>query len=111
MSILEICLAPALGGLELYFHRCCAALQQRGHQLISVRLPGSRLAMLGKSDAIPTQLMKRGNKFFPWRHARQLTRIIDEHRVDVVHAHHKDDLPLLALTKSMSKRPFRLVFT
>lgn len=78
---------------------------------MSVRLPGSRLEALGKQDGIPTRSMMRGNKFFPWRHARQLARLIAEHRIDVVHAHHKDDLPLVALTKSTSNRPFRLVFT
>ena len=111
MNILELCIAPALGGLELYFHRCCVELQKRGHTIVSVRLPGSRLEALGKKDGIPTRSLLRGNKFFPWRHARQLARIIAEHRIDVVHAHHKDDLPLAALTKSTGKRPFRLVFT
>src|SRR5258706_2304497 len=111
MNILELCLAPALGGLELYFHRCCVELQKKGHTIVSVRLPGSRLEALGKNDGIPTRSMMRGNKFFPWRRARQLALIIAEHRVEVVHAHHKDDLPLVALTKSISKRPFQLVFT
>jgi glycosyltransferase involved in cell wall biosynthesis len=111
MNILELCVAPALGGLELYFHRCCVELQKKGHTIVSVRLPGSRLEALGKKDGIPTRSMMRGNKFFPWRHSRQLARIIAEHRIDVVHAHHKDDLPLVALTKSTSKRPFQLAFT
>jgi glycosyltransferase involved in cell wall biosynthesis len=111
MNILELCVAPALGGLELYFHRCCVEFQKRGHTVVSVRLPGSRLEALGKAAGIPTRSMMRGNKFFPWRHARQLARIISEYRIDVVHAHHKDDLPLAVLTKSMSKRPFQLVFT
>ena len=111
MNILELCVAPGLGGLELYFHRCCVELQRKGHTVISVRLTGSRLEALGKKDGIPTRSMSRGNKFFPWRHARQLGRIIAEHRIDIVHAHHKDDLPLAALTKSTSQRPFKLVFT
>src|SRR6266850_960956 len=111
MNILELCVAPALGGLELYFHRCCVELIKKGHTILSVRLPGSRLETLGKQDGIPVRSMMRGNKFFPWRHARQLARIIAEHRIDVVHVHHKDDLPLAVLTKSTGKRPFQLVFT
>ena len=111
MNILELCVAPALGGLELYFHRCCIELVKKGHTILSVRLPGSRLEALGKKDGIPTRSMTRGNKFFPWRHARQLARLIAEHRIDIVHAHHKDDLPLVALTKSTGNRPFQLVFT
>ena len=111
MNILELCLVPALGGLELYFHRCCIELKQKGHTVLSVRLTGSRLEALGEKDGIPTQSLTRGNKLFPLGNARHLVDLIAEYQIDIVHAHHKDDLPLAALTKSISKRSFKLVFT
>ncbi len=111
MNILEVCLVPALGGLELYFHRCCVELKQKGHSVVSVRLSGSRLEELGERDGIITQSVTRGNRFFPWTNAEHLSRLIAEYQIDIFHAHHKDDLPLAALTKAISKRPFKLVFT
>ena len=111
MNILELCVVPALGGLELYFHRCCVELKQRGHFVLSVRLTGSRLEELGKKDGILTQCMTRGNKIFPLGNAKNLARLIETHQIDILHAHHSDDLPLVALTKRISKRPFKFVFT
>ncbi len=111
MNILELCLVPALGGLELYFHRCSVELKQRGHSILSVRLAGSRLEELGNKDGIPTISMRRGNKLFPWGNAKQLAHLIEGHHIDIVHGHHKDDLPLVALTKRLSKRRFKFVFT
>ncbi len=111
MNILEICLAPALGGLELYFHRCCVELRARGHRVVSVRLAGSRLEELGKRDGVTVLPMTKGNKFLPLRNARHVAFLIAEHKIDIVHAHHKDDLPLLALAKRFARRSFRLVFT
>ncbi len=111
MNVLELCVVPALGGLELYFHRCCLELQRKGHQVRSVRLKGSRLEELGNKGGIPTNVLKRRSKFFPWQSARKLAALISEHQIDILHAHHKDDLPLAALTRRISKRPFKLVFT
>lgn len=111
MNILELCVVPALGGLELYFHRCCIELGKTGHSVISVRLAGSRLEELARKDGIQTYSLRRGNRFFPFGNARRLAGLIAQHRIDLVHAHHKDDLPLVALAQAICARPFKLVFT
>lgn len=40
-----------------------------------------------------------------------LAGLISKHKIDIVHAHHKDNLPLVALAKSLCDRRFKLVFT
>jgi L-malate glycosyltransferase len=111
MKILELCVVPALGGLELYFHRCCVALRDKGHHVYSVRLSGSRLEELAKKEAIATVSLQNRNRFFPWTRATQLSRFVEEHQIEILHAHHKDDLALAVLTKKISSRKFKLVFT
>jgi L-malate glycosyltransferase len=111
MNILELCVVPAFGGLELYFHRCCVDLKEKGHTVLSVRLKGSRLEKLAVTDGIETVSMTQGNKFLPWSNAKQLASLIAANQIDLLHAHHKDDLPLVALTKKLSKRSFKVVFT
>lgn len=43
--------------------------------------------------------------------ARKLARFIEDNAVDIVHVHWKYDLPLTALAKHFSKRPFKFVHT
>ncbi|MBE0558161.1 MAG: glycosyltransferase family 4 protein [Proteobacteria bacterium] len=47
----------------------------------------------------------------PFVKGRRLARFVDEHAIDTIHVHWKDDLPLVALAKKMAKRPVRLVHT
>src|SRR6185436_7799378 len=111
MNILELGVAPGLGGLELYFHRCCKELTLRGHSVTSVTLRASRLEELAHRDGIPTFPIDGGYKFFGLGNARRLVRLIREKKIEVVHAHLKDNLLLVAMAKALSGNSFKLIFT
>lgn len=111
MKILEVCLSPALGGLELYFHNCCVQLRNLGHEVISVRLQHSRLHQRGLEQGIQTIVLGARKKWWPFQQAWLLKKIIAEQQPNLIHIHLRDDIPVLAFAKIFSRHPFKLVFT
>jgi glycosyltransferase involved in cell wall biosynthesis len=109
--ILEICLDKGNGGLELYFHRCGGELRKRGFEVVTLRTDGTFLADLLDGETRRDVLFP---PHAPWKRvlcARKLRDLIELHAIDVVHAHHKDDLPLIALARSIGGRATKLYFT
>lgn len=111
MNILEICLNPSLGGLELYFSWCAEYFYNSSHQLLAVTLKNSRLDQLLTDKKIPTVHIEKKQIFTVVRAARALARICEEHQIDIVHVHYKNDLPIVALAKKISSRSFKVVHT
>ena len=110
LVVLELCLAPDLGGLELYFFRCCQHYTASPHTLISLVSPTSRLARHFDQQNLPYTAMPPSRWYQLFRRAWQLVRLIRIHRVDIVHVHHKQDLLLVALAKRLGGR-FTFVHT
>ncbi len=110
MKVLELCLSPDLGGLELYMYRCVTSLQQ-GDEVVAVVAPHSRLEQRLQVDGITPYLLNWRNKALPLLAARRLAAIIDREAVDVVHMHWGKDMALAAFAKRFSRRKPRLVST
>ncbi len=111
MKVLELCLSPDLGGLEIYMQRCCRAFLQNGDEVVAVVAPGSRLVERLQGDGISAQLLSWRNKALPLLAARQLARTIDEEQVDFIHMHWGKDMALAVLAKVFSRRKPKLVST
>lgn len=106
---MELCLSQNLGGLELYFNQCRNTLEENGIKVTSVVSSTGRLQSL---PATNSQFeIERGRKWFPYKAAKTLARIIEEQKVDIVHVHHSSDLSLGSLAKRFSDRDIKLVFT
>lgn len=109
MRVLELCLSPGHGGLELYVARLCALLMRRGHDCLAAVAPGTRLAGLLADQGVPCTEFRVRLRALPITAARNLARLIERERIDVVHINWAKDLPLAALAKRLSRRPVRLV--
>jgi L-malate glycosyltransferase len=110
MNILEICLGEGLGGLELYFRKCCKHLVDQ-NRVVVVTKSGTRLAEISKAEDEHSRSISRKIKLFPLKSIRKLIGIIKSEQIDLVHVHHKDDLPLVAWVKLFSSRSFKVVHT
>lgn len=110
MKILELCLSPNLGGLELYVFRSAQALNS-DEDVLSVINPTGKLKRYFDENGLKWTELKPGFKPLPLFTARKLAKIIDDNSIEVVHVHWGKDLPLAAFTKAMSKQKPRLVFT
>ena len=110
MNILELCLSPDLGGLELYMLRTTKALLPR-HKMLAVITKDARLKQYLKNENIEyTELLSRF-RFLPIKNAYKLASIIDNNDIDLIHMHWGKDLPLAAFAKILSKRKPALVYT
>ncbi len=110
MNILTLCLSPDLGGLELYAWRSALKLSEQA-TLVMVVAPNSKLA--GKQHDSPLPMHQLSVAFYrlPLVGAFELARLIDDHRIDVVHLHWGKDLALAAIAKKLSHRKPALVYT
>ncbi len=107
VKVLELCLSPNKGGLELYFAKICNELQNRV-DVLSVISPDSKLSALIQTKSLT--LLKKVH-YLPLFAARKLARIIDEYDIDIIHLHWNKDLTLAVLAKGLSKRKPKLVIT
>lgn len=110
MKILELCLSTDLGGLELYMLRCVQKLAETD-SVLAVVAPGGKPAEYLARAGSGFLALKPRVRALPLGTARQLARIIDHERIDVLHMHWGKDLPLAALAKALSRRKPALVYT
>lgn len=112
MKILELCLSPDYGGLEIHMRDFSAWLARRSDCSLcltvqeNTRLHQALAPLNAPLLAFPAKAGK-----FPLAKARLLAKFIETQAVDVVHVHWKYDLPLTALAKRFCKRPFHLFHT
>ncbi len=109
MKLLELCLSPGHGGLELYAAR--VARHYRGRGVVAVVRRGGFLRQRLEEAGIRYRTLAVGIRAWPWLAARRLARLIDREGIDVVHMHWRGDLALAALAKRLARRPVRLVYT
>ena len=108
-NIIELCLSPDLGGLELYMVRSAKALVD-DFNVISVVGEKTKLKQYYEDTEYKfEQINRRGS--FSIRAARVLAKIIDKNDVDILHLHWTKDIPVAVMAKVFSKKKPKLVQT
>ena len=100
-NLLELCLSPDLGGLELYMVRSAKALDAEMN-VISVINSRGKLEQYYKDTSYKYEMMKKGRGFATFATAKKLARIIDANKIDIVHTHWTKDLLVAVLAKKIS---------
>ena len=106
-NILEICLSPDLGGLELFMVNCYENFKEKTTCHVMVA-PNKKLDGFIEDDK---KLHLKRNKFFPIIPALKLAKFIDEHEIDMVHFHWTRDIATVVLAKTLSKRKPKIMQT
>ncbi len=104
-NILELCLAPDLGGLEMFVASCYEEFSKRTNCRVVV---SSHSKLDDYLEDIDKFHLKR-NKLFPIFPALQLAKYIDENEIDILHFHWTRDMITAVLAKVLSKRRPKLV--
>ena len=108
-NLIELCLSPDLGGLELYMVRSAKALVD-DFNVISVIGEKTKLRQYYEDTEYKfEQISRRGS--FSIRAARTLAKIIDKNDVDILHLHWTKDIPVSVMAKVFSKKKPKLVQT
>ena len=86
MKIMELCLSPDLGGLELYVYRASMKLAEadKVHAVINQK---GKLAERFRGTDLPVSYLDKGFKVLPLFSALKLAGIIDRYDIDVIHMH------------------------
>lgn len=109
ITIIELCLSPDLGGLELYMLRAAKALRD-DFNVISIINENSKLQQYYDENDKYIKIKKKSNLFM-FGAARKLAKIIDEEKVDIIHMHWTKDIPFVVLSKILSKRKPKIAQT
>jgi glycosyltransferase involved in cell wall biosynthesis len=111
MNILELCLSPGLGGLELYVYRSSDALSRKNN-VIAVLAENDKLDNYYKEHSSTERLyLKRSRNPVPLINAKKLAKIIDDYNIDAIHMHWGKDLALAAFAKAFSRKKPSIVYT
>lgn len=105
-KIIELCLSPDLGGLEIFAAKCYYAFKKKGFCSF-VLAPKKKLDYLLEEERV---YIKR-NKFFPFIPAWKLAKYIDKNEIDLLHFHWNRDILTAVLAKILSKRKPKLIQT
>lgn len=111
MNILELCLSPGLGGLELYVYRTAEAMSHKHGVFAVLNNSGKLTDHFKQYSSIPTEQLRYSPGYLPIMNARRLAHIIDDNDIDIMHMHWGNDLALAALAKRFSKKKPALVYT
>ena len=98
-NLLEICLSPYSGGLELYMKNITKELNTK-----AVINKKSKLKNIFNNEKIDYFEISRYSFF-------KLARIIDKEKIDIVHLHWTKDIPTVVFAKLLSKRKPKIVQT
>ena len=109
-NLLELCLSPDLGGLELYMMRAAKALSS-DFNVISVININGKLASYYEGTSHQYISLKKSSNLFMLGAAQNLAKIIDDNHIDVIHLHWTKDIPIAVLAKKLSKQNPKLVQT
>jgi len=104
-NIVEICLSPDLGGLELFMVNCVKSFSQKA-TVFTVVNPNQKLSRHMEGETFST--LKR-NKLFPFIPAFKLAKLIDKHEIDIIHFHWTRDITTVVLAKILSKQKPKVV--
>ncbi len=109
-NLMELCLSPDLGGLELFMVRCAQGFKEN-FNVISVINENSKLEQYYRDGDDEFYCIKKSNNILMFRAAKKLARLIDEKKIDILHLHWTKDIPLCVLAKKLARRDVKLAQT
>ena len=104
-NILELCLSPNLGGLELFLLSCYNDFSKKTSCKVVVA-PNQKL---DKSLNSKDKLLLQRNKFFPIIPALKLAGYIDKYDIDIIHFHWTRDMITVVLAKLLCRKRPKLI--
>lgn len=107
--ILQLCLSPNLGGLELYMLRLSLFLQSQAQTHLCIAQDSKLDNALSEHPDAPKLLLQRSAWKNIFQNAKRLASYIDTNKIDIIHMHWTKDLPLCVFAKHLSKRKPKLV--
>jgi glycosyltransferase involved in cell wall biosynthesis len=103
-KILELCLSPDLGGLELFSYHCYRAFSKKTEVYFALQ----KAKKLDNYFEDENKLYLKRSKL-PLMSAWQLAHFIDKKEIDIIHFHWTKDMLIAVLARLFSKRKPKIV--
>lgn len=111
MNIVELCLSPGSGGLEMYPPKVMRRLTSEGHVCHAAIARDTFLSRWLDEDSMSWSHLPVANRHAPFLAARKLAARLDDRKADILHVHWGKDLLLAVLAKILAQRDVKLVYT
>ena len=92
MNIIELSFSKAWGGLEIYVGVFAKEFAKRGHKVIGVVLPNSKLEAEFKNNSIEYIALKPKLKYLDFITAKKINSFIGEPNFGIIHVHESHNL-------------------
>jgi glycosyltransferase involved in cell wall biosynthesis len=106
-NILEFCLSPDLGGLELFMVSCFQNFKEK----INCKVIVAENTKLDNYLENEEKFYIARNKLFPIFPALKLAKYIDNNDIDIIHFHWTKDINVIVLAKILSKKKPQVIQT
>ena len=111
LNILELCLSPGCGGLELYVKKVTDFFSfHKDFEVLTVVKKNSFLDEKLDQPKLPNNYISVLNRHFPIVGAYQLAKIIENKNIDIIHVHWGKDLFLAVLAKFFCNKDVKLIY-
>jgi glycosyltransferase involved in cell wall biosynthesis len=107
-NIMQICLSPDLGGLELYLKQCVDALSD-DFSITTVIGEKTKLKEYFDEKGIAYFQVARAKPLQALFRAKKLAKIIDDNKIEIIHMHWTKDILLVVLAKLFSKQKPKII--
>lgn len=104
------CSSISWGGLELNLFRHAKWMNERGWEVTLFCVEGTPLHAHAKDENIEIKLVDRNKKYFDFKNARKLGRLISELKIDLVWIRDTRDMSVTGLAKIFSNKPFKILY-
>jgi glycosyltransferase involved in cell wall biosynthesis len=108
--ILQTCLSPSWGGLEMAALDLSVALKRHGHEVTIACVEGGRMMQAATTKNVPVLALASG-KYLRFQNVRRIRGWIRDERVDLIHSHVSGDLPTVVLATKLAGRRVPIVLT
>jgi predicted CoA-binding protein len=99
MRILEVCFSHSLGGLELYMSDISQHLSQKGYEVWTIVPEHSELHKKIQGKGLRCYPMSPTYSYLDIVCAIKISKLIQKHKIDIIHVHKSTDLSILILAK------------
>ena len=106
-NILEVCLSPDLGGLELYMCNCSKELAKDFNVTCVISNNSKLESFLEDLKVIKIERISS----FSLISSIKIAKIIDKNKIDTIHIHWTKDIPIIIFAKLLSKRKPKIIQT
>lgn len=111
LRILELCLSPGYGGLELYVNKVTNYFSSNEkYDVLAVLKKNSFLDQKLTTQSVQKYYLSAINRHFPIVAAYKLSKTIAKENIDIIHVHWGKDLFLAVLAKTFCKKPVKILY-